>query len=74
VLLQIHAIQLANGVPDVVALEPDELKHRFSWPNTEGLSLGTLGLQGEGWFDPYGLLQAFKPKARGWGRNISGTR
>jgi glycine/D-amino acid oxidase-like deaminating enzyme len=67
VLLQNHAIQLANGVTDVVALEPDKLKQRFSWLNTEGLSLGTLGLKGEGWFDPYSLLCAFKRKARSLG-------
>lgn len=66
-LLQNHAVQLENGVTEVVALEPDELKQRFPWLNTDGLSLGTLGLKGEGWFDPYGLLQAFKRKARSLG-------
>src|SRR5699024_1999289 len=28
---------------------------------------GTYGLSGEGWFDPHGLLQAFKRKARSLG-------
>jgi Glycine/D-amino acid oxidases (deaminating) len=69
VLLQNRAIQRENGVTDadVGVFEPDALRERFPWLNTDGLSLGTLGLRGEGWFDPYGLLQAFKRKARSLG-------
>lgn len=40
---------------------------RASWLNPDGLALGSLGLSMEGWFDPYGLLQALKRKARAQG-------
>jgi sarcosine oxidase len=67
VLLRNHEIQKRQGIVDVVALEPDELKARFSWLNVDGVTCGTLGLRNEGWFDPYSLLQAFKKKARSLG-------
>jgi sarcosine oxidase len=33
----------------------------------DGVALGALGLAGEGWFDGYGLMQAFRRKARALG-------
>jgi glycine/D-amino acid oxidase-like deaminating enzyme len=61
-----HATQRALGV-EVALLEPDALRQRFPWLNVDDLALGSLGLSGEGWFDGYGLLMAFKQKARSLG-------
>jgi glycine/D-amino acid oxidase-like deaminating enzyme len=66
VLRQTHAIQRACDVA-VALLTPDELTARFPWLSTEGIVLGSLGLEGEGWFDGYGLMQAFRRKARSLG-------
>jgi glycine/D-amino acid oxidase-like deaminating enzyme len=61
-----HATQRAQGV-DVALLKPAELRQRFPWLQVDDLALGSLGLSGEGWFDGYGLLMAFKQKARSLG-------
>ena len=61
-----HAIQQQHGV-DVALLEPAALQARFPWLNTADLALASLGLSGEGWFDGYGLLMAFRHKARSLG-------
>src|SRR6516225_6660845 len=45
-----YATQRENGA-DVVLLDPDQLKTRFPWLNTEGLVNGVYGQSGEGWFD-----------------------
>src|ERR1700677_1293855 len=58
-----HGVQKSCGA-DVALLGPAELGRRFSWLNTSDLSLGSLGLSGEGWFDGYTLLTAFARKAR----------
>jgi FAD-dependent oxidoreductase domain-containing protein 1 len=63
VLRQAHAVQMACGA-DVALLDPAALGRRFGWLNTSDLSLGSLGLSGEGWFDGYALLMAFARKAR----------
>jgi glycine/D-amino acid oxidase-like deaminating enzyme len=60
------ATQQACGA-DVVLLDPDQLKSRFPWLNTEGLVNGVYGQSGEGWFDSYGLLQGMRKKARSLG-------
>ena len=45
-----------------------ELKARFHWLETHDLAAGSLGLEGEGWFDAYALLQeASRRKARSLG-------
>jgi len=62
VLRENHALQKAHAV-DVALLTPDELKARFPWISTEGVELASLGLSGEGWYDGYSLLQAFRRKA-----------
>jgi FAD-dependent oxidoreductase domain-containing protein 1 len=61
-----HATQLPLGA-EVVLLSPTELKARFAWLNVDDLAGGSLGLANEGWTDPYGLLQAFRRKARALG-------
>lgn len=66
VLRENHAVQLAEGA-DIALLTPAELAARFSWMSLDGVVLGSLGLSGEGWFDGYGLMQAFRRKARALG-------
>jgi FAD-dependent oxidoreductase domain-containing protein 1 len=61
-----HELQRAHGV-DVAKLAPDALRQRFPWISTDGVALGSLGLSGEGWFDGYSLMQAFRRKARSLG-------
>jgi FAD-dependent oxidoreductase domain-containing protein 1 len=61
-----HRTQSELGA-DVVLLSPAELAARFPWLNTADLAGGSYGLSNEGWTDPYGLLQAFRRKARALG-------
>ena len=51
----------------VELLTAAELKARFDWLETDDLAAGSLGLEGEGWFDAYALLQGFRRKARSLG-------
>lgn len=62
VLRENHAMQKAHAV-DVALMTPGELKARFPWISTEGVALASLGLSGEGWYDGYSVLQAFRRKA-----------
>lgn len=66
VLRNNHRLQAAEGA-DIALLEATELTARFGWLNTSDLTGGSLGLSGEGWFDGYGLMQAFARKARSLG-------
>ena len=61
-----HAVQRAAGA-DVALLAPGELAARFPWLASHDIALGSLGLSGEGWFDGYSLLQAFRAQARAQG-------
>ena len=65
-LRQAHAIQRANG-GNIALLDVDALAERFPWLSLDGLTLASLGLSGEGWFDGYALLTAFARKARAQG-------
>jgi FAD-dependent oxidoreductase domain-containing protein 1 len=58
----VHRIQRRLGV-DAALLRPPELSARFPWLATDDVGAGSLGLSGEGWFDGYLLLQAFRRKA-----------
>jgi len=61
-----HTTQTSLGAK-VALLTPSELKTRFPWLAIEDLAGGCYGLANEGWTDPYGLLQAFRRKARALG-------
>jgi len=61
-----HTAQISLGAK-VALLTPSELKTRFPWLRVEDLAGGCFGLANEGWTDPYGLLQAFRRKARALG-------
>ena len=62
-LRRAHEIQIQHGA-EVALLSPAQLAWRFPWLETADLTVGTLGLRGEGWFDGYLLLTAFARKAR----------
>ncbi|WP_334176411.1 FAD-binding oxidoreductase [Pseudoxanthobacter sp.] len=73
VLEENHAVQVANGA-DIRLMEPAALKARFPWLAVDDLALGAFGVTGEGWFDGYGLMQAFRRKARSLGVDyLAGT-
>jgi glycine/D-amino acid oxidase-like deaminating enzyme len=61
-----HRLQQELGA-DILFLDPAELKQRFPWLALDGLAAGGWGRAGEGWFDGYGLMQAFRRKARSLG-------
>ncbi|XP_051973162.1 FAD-dependent oxidoreductase domain-containing protein 1 [Xyrauchen texanus] len=52
-----------NAGAKVTLLSPTQLKERFPWMNTDGVALASLGLENEGWFDPWSLLNALRRKA-----------
>jgi FAD-dependent oxidoreductase domain-containing protein 1 len=58
-----HALQAQHQVHTAL-LTPSALAARYSWLNTDDLKLGSLGLStatsGEGWFDGYAAMQAFR--------------
>jgi glycine/D-amino acid oxidase-like deaminating enzyme len=66
VLAENQALQAAEGA-DIQLLDRDGLARRFPWLRTDDLAAGTFGRSGEGWFDGWGLLQAFRRKARSLG-------
>ncbi len=57
-----NAVQRAAGV-DVLLLQATQLQQRFDWLATDHITLASLGLRGEGWFDGPALHQAFRRKA-----------
>lgn len=66
VLAENHEIQTRLGA-DITLLDADSLKERFAWLATDDLTGGSFGETGEGWFDGYGVMQAFGKKARSLG-------
>ncbi len=73
VLEENHALQTALGA-NILFLEPNELKQRFPWLNVDDLSAGCFGASGEGWFDGYALMQAFRRRARSHGVRYLGAK
>ena len=63
ILRENHQIQIQQKV-DARLLEPIDLQKQFPWLHTQDLALASLGQTGEGWFDGYGLMMAFRHKAR----------
>jgi glycine/D-amino acid oxidase-like deaminating enzyme len=61
-----HALQRTHEVHTRL-LAPHELSQRYPWLDTQQLTLGSLGLStatsGEGWFDGYAAMQAFRHAA-----------
>jgi glycine/D-amino acid oxidase-like deaminating enzyme len=61
-----HALQTRLGA-SIELLAPDALARRFPWLAVDDVALGAHGVAGEGWFDGYALLSAFRRKARSLG-------
>jgi len=66
ILRENHVTQAREGA-DIALLEPPALAARFPYLNVEGVALAAWGRRGEGWFDGYALMQAFRRKARSLG-------
>lgn len=64
-MLANHAVQINNGAY-VDVMQQEQLSQRYPWMNTDGILLGALGAQNEGWFDPLSLLIAMRGKAEFW--------
>jgi FAD-dependent oxidoreductase domain-containing protein 1 len=61
-----NAAQRKAGA-DIALMEPSGLESAFPWLNTDDLAIGSFGRSGEGWFDGYGLMMAFRKAARAKG-------
>ncbi|XP_054381383.1 FAD-dependent oxidoreductase domain-containing protein 1 isoform X10 [Pongo abelii] len=48
-------------------MSPDQLRNKFPWINTEGVALASYGMEDEGWFDPWCLLQGLRRKVQSLG-------
>lgn len=64
-----QAMQQANGAT-VELLDPAALSRRFTWLNSEDVSLASYGARGEGWFDGFSLLQWFRSRAKSNGTDF----
>ncbi|XP_068274266.1 FAD-dependent oxidoreductase domain-containing protein 1-like [Nyctibius grandis] len=51
----------------VALLSPTQLKGKFPWMATEDVAVGSYGLEDEGLFDPWTLVNAFRRKATSLG-------
>lgn len=51
----------------VCLMSPEQLRNKFPWINTDGVALASYGLEGEGWFDPWCLLQGLRRKVQSLG-------
>ncbi|XP_040848628.1 FAD-dependent oxidoreductase domain-containing protein 1 isoform X1 [Ochotona curzoniae] len=51
----------------ICLMSPEQLRNKFPWINTEGVALASYGMEDEGWFDPWSLLQGLRRKAQSMG-------
>jgi FAD-dependent oxidoreductase domain-containing protein 1 len=51
-------------------LTPEQLRAKFPWLSTDGVVAGTLGVDGQGWFDPWSYLTALKRKSVALGVDV----
>ncbi len=66
VLRENWELQQQEGA-DILLFTPEETAKRYPWLATDDLHAATWGQTGEGWFDGWGLMQAFRKKARALG-------
>uniref|UniRef100_A0A8C6W217 FAD-dependent oxidoreductase domain-containing protein 1 n=2 Tax=Nannospalax galili TaxID=1026970 RepID=A0A8C6W217_NANGA len=59
-------IQRQEGAK-VCLMSPEQLQNKFPWVNTEGVALASYGMENEGWFDAWSLLQGLRRKVRSMG-------
>lgn len=62
-LRALNSLQRAEGA-DIALMDKAALAQRFPWLQLGDVVCGNLGISGEGWFDGWGLLQAFRKKAK----------
>jgi glycine/D-amino acid oxidase-like deaminating enzyme len=62
VLQENAKLQQAMGA-DTVLLSAEELPKRFPYMNFEGIAAASFGQSGEGWFDPYQLMNLVRKAA-----------
>jgi FAD-dependent oxidoreductase domain-containing protein 1 len=65
-LQEINGLQNSRGA-DIVFYDRAALSRAFPWLASDDLTAGSWGRTGEGWFDGYGLCQAFRKKAQSQG-------
>jgi glycine/D-amino acid oxidase-like deaminating enzyme len=58
-----HDTQVAEGA-DIVLEDRAALTRRFSWLSAEGITAGSYGVSGEGWFDAHAYLHLFRKALR----------
>ncbi|XP_049634860.1 FAD-dependent oxidoreductase domain-containing protein 1 isoform X2 [Suncus etruscus] len=51
----------------ICLMSPEQLGAKFPWINTQGVALASYGMEGEGWFDPWSLLQGLRRKLQSMG-------
>lgn len=67
-LREVNELQRAAGA-DIILMDPAALARRFPHLSLDEVVVGSWGRTGEGWYDGWGLLQAFRKKARSLGAN-----
>ncbi len=65
-LKEINALQNSRGA-DIALYDNAGLRQAFPWLAADDVAAGSWGRTGEGWFDGYGLCQAFRRKAQALG-------
>lgn len=65
-LMTNYAAQVENGAK-VMLMTQQKLKEVFPWINADGIELACYGLENEGWFDPWALMEALKIKLKSFG-------
>lgn len=66
VLREVNALQREAGA-DILLMDRDALAARFPFLALDDVVLGSWGRTGEGWYDGWALLQAYRKKARSLG-------
>ncbi|XP_057623345.1 FAD-dependent oxidoreductase domain-containing protein 1 isoform X1 [Chionomys nivalis] len=51
----------------VCLMSSEQLQNKFPWINTEGVALASYGMEDEGWFDAWSLLQGLRQKVQSMG-------
>lgn len=65
-MIDSHKLQIELGAL-VELYSPEQIKLKFPHINTDGVLLGSYGVQNEGWFDPWSLLLSIRAKAHSLG-------
>lgn len=63
VLRENHVIQKAQGA-DIHLLDAEAIARKFPFFHLDDIEIGAFGASGEGWYDAFGLMQAFRRAAR----------